>query len=38
MLKAQPKAQNAFMDDLVAKRANGTLAEYVLANNCKEKK
>jgi hypothetical protein len=37
MLKSQPKAQNAFMDELVAKRGNGTLAEYVKANNCKDK-
>jgi len=38
IVKAQPKAQNAFMDDLVAKRGNGTLSEYVLANNCKDKR
>jgi hypothetical protein len=38
MLKSQPKAQNAFMDDLVAKRSNGTLPAYVLANNCKDKR
>ena len=37
-LKAEPKAQHAFMDDLLARRANNTLAEYVKANNCKEKR
>jgi len=37
-LKAEPKAKNAFMDDLIAKRADNTLAEYVKANNCKEKR
>jgi len=37
MLKAQSKAQNDFMDELVAKRGNGTLAEYVKAHNCKDK-
>lgn len=38
MVKTEPKAKNGFMDQLVAKRADGSLAEYVLANNCKEKK
>ena len=32
----QPKAKNAFMDDLLAKRSDGSLAAYVKANNCKE--
>lgn len=32
----QPKAKNAFMDDLLAKRGDGSLAAYVKANNCKE--
>ena len=32
----QPKAKNAFMDDLLAKREDGSLATYVKANNCKE--
>ena len=32
----QPKAKNAFMDDLLAKRGDGSLATYVKANNCKE--
>lgn len=34
----QPKAKNAFMDDLLAKRGEGSLAAYVKANNCKENK
>lgn len=38
MVKEQPKSRNAFMDMLVAKRADGSLAKYVLENNCKEKK
>lgn len=38
MLKTQPKAQHKFMDDLVAKRSDNTLAEYVKANNCRDKK
>lgn len=37
ILKAQAKARNIFMDDLIAKRTNGTLADFVLANNCKGK-
>ena len=38
LLAEQPKAKSAFMDDLLAKRADGTLAKYVAENNCKEKK
>ncbi len=38
MVKEQPKARNAFMDDLLAKRATGALAQYVAENNCKDKK
>jgi hypothetical protein len=34
----QPKAKNAFMDDLLAKRSQGSLAAYVKENNCKENK
>ena len=34
----QPKAKNAFMDDLLAKRGQGSLAAYVKENNCKERK
>jgi hypothetical protein len=33
----QPKAKNAFMDDLLAKRGQGALAVYVKENNCKNK-
>ena len=38
MVKEQPKARNAFMDDLLAKRATGALAQFVAENNCKDKK
>jgi hypothetical protein len=34
----QPKAKNAFMDELLAKRSQGSLAAYVKENNCKESK
>jgi hypothetical protein len=34
----QPKAKNAFMDDLLIKRSQGALAAYVKENNCKDKK
>ncbi|MDQ5846240.1 MAG: hypothetical protein M3539_13200 [Acidobacteriota bacterium] len=34
----QPKAKNAFMDDLLAKRSQGSLAAFVKENNCKENK
>jgi hypothetical protein len=34
----QPKAKNAFMDDLLAKRSQGSLAAFVKENNCKDKK
>lgn len=37
ILAAQPKAKNAFMDGLLAKRENGALAAYLKENNCKEK-
>lgn len=36
MVKEQPKAGNAFMDDLLAKRVDGSLAKYVAENNCKK--
>lgn len=36
--KSQPKAKNGFMDNLVIKSADGTLAQFVLENNCKDKK
>lgn len=38
MIKEQPKAKNAFLDDLVTKRADGSLTKYVAENNCKDKK
>lgn len=38
MVKAEPKAKNPFMDQLVAKKADGSLPQFVLENNCKEKK
>ena len=37
MVAEQPKAKNAFMDELLAKRGQGTLAAYVKENNCKDK-
>jgi len=37
MVRAQPKAKNAFLDDLLAKRADGSLAKYAAENNCKSK-
>jgi hypothetical protein len=37
ILAEQPKAKSVLMDDLLAKRANGTLAKYVAENNCKPK-
>ena len=33
----EPKARNAFMDELLAKRSQGALAAYVKENNCKGK-
>lgn len=38
MLREQPKVKNGFMDDLLAKRAQGELSKYVAENNCKDKK
>ena len=38
MVTEQPKAKSVFMDGLLAKRADGTLAKYVADNNCKEQK
>ena len=38
MVKAESKAQNTFMDQLVARKADGSLPQFVLENNCKEKK
>lgn len=38
ILKEQPKAKNPFLDELLVKRADGTLSQYLAENNCKEKK
>ncbi|HEV7681202.1 MAG TPA: hypothetical protein VGO68_03695 [Pyrinomonadaceae bacterium] len=38
IVAAQPKAKNAFMDELLAKRSQGSLAAFVKENNCKESK
>ena len=38
IVAGQPKAKNAFMDDLLTKRDQGALAAYVKENNCKDKK
>ena len=38
MVAQEPKAKVQFMDDLLAKRADGSLAQYVSENNCKSKK
>lgn len=38
ILKEKPKAKSAFMDELVARRAAGSLNEYVATNNCPKKK
>lgn len=38
MMTEQPKARSAFLDDLVAKSADGSLPNYVVQNNCKDRK
>jgi hypothetical protein len=38
LVAEQSKAKNAFMDDLLAKRSQGSLAAFVKENNCKENK
>lgn len=38
IVKEKPKATSAFMDELLTKRAAGSLSGYLAANNCKEKK
>ena len=38
IVKEKPKATNVFMDSLLAKRTDGSLAKFVLENNCKDKK
>lgn len=37
MVKEQPKAKNSFLDELLTKRSDGTLAEFA-TNSCKDKK
>jgi hypothetical protein len=37
ILAEKPKAKNAFLDDLLAKRSQGALAAFVKENNCKKK-
>jgi len=37
MVTEQPKAKNSFLDGLVAKRTDGSLAKYAAENNCKDK-
>jgi hypothetical protein len=38
IIAEQPKAKNAFMEDLLAKRGQGAFATFVGENNCKGKK
>ena len=38
MVAQEPKAKVQFMDDLLSKRADGSLAKFAADNNCKEKK
>lgn len=38
IIKEQPKATNAFLDDLLAKRSNGELTKFAKENNCKDQK
>ena len=38
MVKQESKAKNSKLEALVAKRADGTLAQHVAENSCKEKK
>jgi hypothetical protein len=37
MVKQNPKAQFAAADELIAKRADGTLAKYIADNDCSKK-
>ena len=37
MVKEQPKAKNAFLDDLLAKRGGSSWTNYVAEHNCKGK-
>jgi hypothetical protein len=36
MVKQEPKARNAFLDGLISKRTDGSLAQYVVENNCRK--
>jgi hypothetical protein len=38
IIKEQPKASNAFLDDLLVKRSQGELTKFVKENNCKDQK
>ena len=38
IVKEKPKARDSFLDGLLAKRADGSLAKYVRENNCTDKK
>lgn len=38
MVNEKPKHRSAFMDELIAKRTNGTLAAYLLENGCEVNK
>jgi len=38
IVSQEPKAKVQFMDDLLSKRADGSLAQYTRENNCKSKK
>src|SRR5260370_15738702 len=37
MIKEQPKARNSFLDGLVARRTDGSLAKYAAEHTCKDK-
>jgi len=36
MVKQEPKARNAFLDALIARRVDGSLAQFVVENNCRK--
>ena len=38
IVKEKPKARDSFLDGLLAKRVDGSLAKYALENNCTDKK
>ena len=37
MVKQEPKARNAFLDGVITRRTDGSLAQYVVENNCRNK-